>query len=201
MLTNASKMIGCPIMSLHVGGQIATVEQLIVDPNNLRVIALAVTGIAKEKGVGNILDVTDIREFSKIGLIINSIDDLVLPDDVIKIRDVLALDFDLNGMNVKSKKGSRMGKIKDYVINPENFAVRQLIVQRPMLKAFLDPELTIDASQVVEITDYDVIVKDEISKIKKEAEKAEFVPNFVNPFREPNYTPIRKKTPDEQDTE
>ena len=125
----------------------------------------------------------------------------MLPDDVIKIRDVLTLDFDLNGMGVKSKKGSKMGKIRDYVIDPENFTVRQLIVQRPILKAFLDPELTINTSQVVEVTDYDVIVKDEMSKIKKEAEKAEFVPNFVNPFREPNYTPIHKKTPDEQDIE
>ena len=73
----------------------------------------------------------------------------------------------------------------DYTINTDGFMVQQLIVQRPIMKSFLDPELVIGRSEVVEINDDAIIVRDEESKIRVNATREDFVPNFVNPFREP----------------
>ena len=71
------------------------------------------------------------------------------------------------------------------------------------LKSFSDPELTIPRKEIVEVNDYKVIVKDEEKVIKKKAAHEDFIPNFVNPFRtqEQDLSPVRTKTPADQDTE
>ena len=104
-----------------------------------------------------------------------------------RVRDVLALHFDLIGLKVVSRKGTKLGKVIDYTADADSGLIQQLIVQRPIFKALIDPELTISRSQIHEVTDYEVIVKDEEAKIRKAAQ-ADFVPNFINPFREPDYS-------------
>ena len=69
--------------------------------------------------------------------------------------------------------------------------VYQLIVQRPVMASLIDPQLTINRSQIVEIDDFKVVIKNGKSevKVKKEtkADSEDFVPNFVNPFRKPSH--------------
>ena len=190
MLINGSKLIDCPVLSLHIGGQIARVTSEIIDPNDLKIIALNVDGPQTGDGEhGDILDTRSIREYSSLGLIIDSIDDFVLETDVIKISKVLQLNFSLIGLNVKTKKGTKLGKVIDYTFDTETFSVLQLIVKRPIIKAILDPELVIGRSEIKEVNDYEIIVKDEEDKIRKKATKQDFVPNFVNPFREGAFAP------------
>ena len=80
--------------------------------------------------------------------------------------------------------------------------LQQIIVKRPVVKSFLDPELTIPRKEIAEVTDYKIIVKDEEKEIREKAKNEEFIPNFVNPFRkkpEPDYAPAENQSPDEQD--
>ncbi len=204
MLINGSKLNNLKILSLHVGGPIASIKRAIVDPNNLKIIAFDVGGpIIRNGEAGNVLDVADIREVANIGLIIDSTDDLVEQEDVIRIDNIMKLNFNLVGLKVRTKKGDKLGKVEDYVLDTETFTIHQLIVHRPAAKAFLDPELIIPRSEIVEINDYEVIVKDEKKTAKKKATapKKDFVPNFVNPFREPTFSTMRSRNPGERDTE
>lgn len=185
MLINNSRLINAPVLSLHVGGQIARVVSEIIDPNDLKIIALNVDGPQTGDGEhGDILDVRSIREYSNLGLIVDSVDDFVSSEDVIKIKKILDLNFSLVGLNVKTKKGTKLGKVTDFTFDVDTFTVMQIIVKRPALKAIIDPELIIGRSEVKEVNDYEIIVKDEEEKIRKQAMKKDFVPNFVNPFRE-----------------
>lgn len=201
MLVYASRLIGTAILSVQAGGRIATVSEIIVDPDNLKIIAFKLAGPLLAKTNANILDVKSIREYSNYGIVIDDIDELIEQDDVIRIRDVLKLNFALNGLKVETKKGSKLGKIEDYTLTSEDFIVQQLIVKRPLIKSFLDPELTIPRKEIIEITDYKIIVKDEEKIIKTKIEKEEFVPNFVNPFRknEQDFAPAQTKTPADKD--
>ena len=131
-----------------------------------------------------ILDANSIREYSHLGIIIDSIEELVSTDDVIKIKKILDLNFNLIGLKVETKKGTKLGHVSDFTVTPEDFLIKQIIVKRPTLKAFIDPELTIPRTEIVEITDYKIIVRDEEKTIKARASKEDFIPNFVNPFRE-----------------
>lgn len=181
-----SKLIGCPVLSLHVGSKIAAVKQLIIDPDILKIIACRVDGPLVGREVGEILPANSVREFSRLGMIVDSADEFVEPDDIIRVRDVLKLNFSLTGLKVETKKGSKLGKVIDFTVEPESWQVQQLIVQRPFVKSLFDPELTIARSQVIEVTDYKVIVKDGEAKVKAPATTT-FSPNFINPFREPDF--------------
>ncbi len=204
MLINGSKLKSLKILSLHVGGPVASIKRAVIDPSNLKIIAFDVDGPIIHNGeAGNILDATDIREVANIGLIIDSADDLVAQEDVIKIDNIMKLNFDLVGLKVKTKSGSKLGKIEDFVLDTETFTIHQLIVHRPAAKAFLDPELIVPRDEIVEVNDYEVIVKDEKKAAKKKASAPakDFVPNFVNPFREPTFSTMRSRSPGERDTE
>ncbi len=203
MLVTATKLIGTPILSMQAGGAITHIAEPIVDPDNLKIIAFRLNGGVVSRSDTNILDVSSIREYSKYGIVIDSVDELVAPDDVIKIANVLKLNFSLNGLKVKTKKGSKLGKVIDYTLNSDDFNIQQIIVSRPIAKRLLDPELTISRKEIVEVTDYEIIVKDEEKKLKEKAEKEEFVPNFVNPFRsqEPGFAPADTKIPADKDIE
>lgn len=187
MLINASRLIGCPVLSLHIGGRMATVTEVIVDPNQLQIIACRVEGPLVNNGeVGDLLPMQSVREFSPLGMIVDSADVLAEEDDIVQLKKILDLHFSLPGLKVETKKGTKLGKVSDYVVESTIWQIQQLIVHRPVMKSLIDPELIISRSEIREVNDYKVIVKDEESKIREKA-KADFVPSFVNPFREPDF--------------
>ena len=191
MLISYSRLIGVPILSIQAGGPIATIKNAIVDPDNLKILGFNLEGPLLNHTDATILDVRSIREYSQLGMVIDNIDELVAPDDVIKIQKILELNFDLINLKVKTKKGTKLGHLIDYTVTSEDFVVQQIIVKRPLVKALVDPELTISRKEIVEITDYEVIIKDEEKTLKARAEKEDFVPNFVNPFREQGFAPAK----------
>lgn len=198
MLIYNSKLIGIPVLSVQASGAIARVISPVVNPDDLKILAFKLEGPIVN-ATNNLLDVKSIREYSQLGLIIDDNDELIGPEDVVKIKDVLALNFNLIGLKVETKKGTKLGHITDFTVTSEDFTIQQIIVKRPLVKSFMDPELTIHRREIVEITDYKVVVKDEEKVIKARAQKEDFVPNFVNPFRtDPNFAPADTKKADQE---
>ena len=184
MLINASSLIGTRILSLQLGGAIAEVDSLIVDPDNLQIVAFHLSGPVIGGETGDILDARSIREFSRLGFIIDDTDELVFRTDVVRIDKIMSLNFHLVGLKVVTEKGKKLGKVIDFIVDPSSLLTQQLVVQRPALKSFLDPELTIHRSQIVEVDDFKVTVKDATEKATAPAPQNEnFVPDFINPFR------------------
>lgn len=201
MLINGDKLRDVPILSIQAGGMIARTSDPIIDPDELKVVGFKIVG-PLAKGENNILDVKSVREFSNYGMVIDSADELVASDDVIKIKQVLDLGFNLIGLKVESRKGSKLGKVSSYTCTEDDFMIQQLVVQRPAIKALMDPELLVPRTEIVEVNDYKIIVRDEEKKIKERAAKEDFIPNFVNPFRKnpkPDYAPSQTENPDELD--
>lgn len=196
MLVENSRLIGTPILSIQAAGPIGQISSTIVDPNGLKIIAFRING---PNPSANLLEVSSIREYSKLGMVIDSIDELVGYEDIVKLQQVLDLNFDLLTLKVETKKKSKLGKIIDFTVTSNDFIVQQLIVKRPAIKAIVDPELTIPRGEIIEVTDYKVIVKDEEKTIKSRAENEDFIPNFVNPFRKTELSPSPAKTKEESD--
>lgn len=192
MLINGSQLADCPLLSLHIGAEIARVVEPIIDPDSLKIIAFRVEGKMVTEETGDILPIESVREFSRMGLIIDSIDELTDADGIVKIQQVLKLNFNLIGLKVVTKqKKSKLGKVTDYTLDVQSWHIQQIVVQRPVFKAFFDPELRIARQQIVEVNDYQVVVKDEHEKVKTKVQKTlptDFVPNFINPFREPDFS-------------
>ena len=203
MLITSSKLIGTPVLSLEVGGAISHISDIVVDPDTLKIIAFHLSGGVAPRTGANYLSASSVREYSQYGIVIDSANEFVSPDDVVKISDILQLNFSLIGLKVESKRHHKIGKVIDYTITSDDFTIQQIIVKRPALKSFTDSELTIHRREIVEITDYKIIVKDEAKVLKERAEKEDFVPNFVNPFRksEQGYAPADNQTLADKDIE
>ena len=194
MLVIGSDLIGKRVLSLHVGGEIARTTSAVIDPEDLKVIAYTIDGaiIKNDPEVGDVLTTDDVRELSKDGFIIDSTDVLVNADDVVRIRDVMELNFNLIGLKVVTRDGKKIGKIIDYTVDSASFMIYQLTVQRSMgFASFSDPLLTINRSQVIEIDDYKVTIKhdkEQVKITKKETRSSDSGPHeFVNPFRKPAF--------------
>lgn len=193
MLIANSNLINRPVQSLHTGSELARTVSAIVDYEDLRVIGYDVASPeAKQIGV-DVVMVADIREVSPIGIIVDSIDSLANSEDVVRVKKIKDVRFSLIGLKVETKKGQKLGVVEDFVIDADTFLVQQLIVKRPVLKSFIDPQLIISRDKIVEVNDYKIIIKDDKEKpkakapAKKKAAPQEFVPNYVNPFRNPDF--------------
>ena len=185
MLIEGSKLLKYPILSLHTASRIAEVKGLVIDPNFLKVVAFEISAVSSRQSL--FLEASSVREFSKMGMIVDSDEEFVEKDDVIKLKETIDLGFSLDNMKVISKKKAMLGRIEDFIINTEDFQIMQLIVKRPIYKALIDPELVIGRSDIHEINDSEIIAKSEEGTIMKKSGTLDFVPNFVNPFKDGKY--------------
>ena len=95
----------------------------------------------------------------------------------------MSLDFNLVGLKVVDQRGKKLGKIVDYTIDSGSFMVYQLIVQRPVMSSFIDPQLTINRSQIVEIDDFKVTIKHSTSKVKVKKAKVARKKQTIKPAK------------------
>ena len=177
-----------PALSLHIGGPTAWTREAIIDPKKLQIVGFYVDGPLVTEETGNILEVSQIREFAPVGMVIDSVDVLTHVEDVVRLMKIVEIGFEFLGLEVVTKKGEKLGKVSDYVVDTLTYKIMQFTVKRPLLKGFLDPELILPRTEIVEITDDKVIVKDSEDKVKKMASAprrsaASLAPDYVNPFR------------------
>ena len=187
MLVNASRLIGMPALSLHIGGPTAWTREAIIDPKKLQIVGFYVDGPLVTEETGNILETSEIREFAPVGMVIDSVDVLTDGVDIVRLEKIIEIGFEFIGLEVVTKKGTRLGKVCDYVVDTQTFKIMQFMVKRPLLKGFLDPELILSRKDIVEISDERVVVKDGEEKVKKMASAPRApkmaAPDYVNPFR------------------
>lgn len=155
-----------PVMSLQVGGQIAKLDRPIINPNNLRVIGFYVSGSLHG---GKILLTEDIREVSEVGAIVDHEDKLTDPEDLVRLHDVLELDFQLIDKPVVTLRKKRLGKVGDYVIDSLQFVIQKIHVRQSILKNWTSDQLVVHRSQIVEVTDKKVVIKDNLEAVKEGA--------------------------------
>jgi uncharacterized protein YrrD len=181
MLITGSQLVGTPIMSLQTGMPLGAAEGAIINPSNLKIVAYEVEGPNLDQHPSLLL-VSDIREFSDMGMIIDSSDEFVGAEDVIKLKPLYDLKFTVLGKQVVDERRQKIGKVVDYTIEPRGFVIQQLSVKRPLLKSINEAELLVHRSQIVEINDRQIIVK--AAHHKKTASNKKGALDYVNPFKQ-----------------
>ena len=185
MILLGSSLVNSPVLSLQTGGPIGQTTAAIVDPGNLKVVAYEVSSSLRDESP-LVVRIADVREMSDLGLIIDSIDELENPADIIKLNDIYKLGFSPVGMNVTDERRHKLGRVIDYTIETSGFYIQQLTVKRPLFKSFSDTELLIHRSQIIEINNSAIVVHSEAKA--PEPELHEVIGSYVNPFRKPNET-------------
>lgn len=179
MLLRGSTLNNTPVMGLQTGSELARTKEAIVDPRDLTIPAFRLQGPLLASA-SQILRVADIRELSNIGMIVDSSDEFVEPDDVIALQKVLHFEFELIGIAVVDEMKHKLGKVSDYTIDPAGFTIQQLTVKRPVLKSLSDTELLIHRSQVIEVSDTTIVVRTTAKKLEP---LQETIRTYANPFR------------------
>jgi len=169
-----------PVMGLQTGGELARTQREIINPHTLEVVAYELAGPLLDTHP-SLLRVADVREFSDIGMIVDSSDEFVSPGDIIKLNEIYQLHFTLADKPVIDLKHRKLGKVTSYTIDTSGFVIQQLGVKRPFFKSLSDTELLIHRSQIKEINDSHIVVE---SELKTPAPVLKAVRDtYSNPFR------------------
>ena len=183
MLLPSTRFIDTPVMSLQTGSELGRTIKPIINPRELSIVAFELHGINLDYDP-SLLRINDIREIGPMGMIIDSSDELISVSDVIKIKEIYELNFELVGLKVIDDKKRNVGKVTGFTLDASSFFIQQLQVKRPLLKSFGDTEFLIHRSQVVKITDDYLVVKSPDIR-HKEAVAEPTGQMFENPFRKP----------------
>lgn len=186
MMLLGSTLLNTAVMSIQTGGELARTIAPIIDSANLKVLAYEIEGPLLESNATTLIRLADVRELSDIGLIVDSSDEFVRPEDVIALNEVYSRHFRLIGMNVTDERRQKLGKVVDFTVETGSYFIQQLTVRRPLLKSLNDTELLVHRSQIIEINDSAIVVHSE-AKVP-EPELHEVIGSYVNPFRKPEST-------------
>ena len=180
MLVLGTQLIDTPVMSLQTGAELARTKIPVIDPRTLTVVAYELNGPLLDEHP-SLLRIVDIRELSDIGMIVDSSDEFIGVDDVVKLKETYELHFPLIGLSVIDDKKHKLGKVEDYSVEIGGFVIQQLTVRRPIFKSFGDTELLIHRSQIIEINDTTITVKAATNEVKDPIPHA--TKAYTNPFR------------------
>lgn len=158
MLRLSETLIGKPIMSLRTGQPVATTTGALINPNNLKIEGFYCVDRFDRSEL--LLLYQDIRDVIAQGFVINDHDVLAKPEDLVRLKKLIDLRFNLKGMQVVTVGHHRLGKISDYAVEVETMYIQKLYVTQGFMKGLTGGNLGIDRSQVHEITNTKVIVLD-----------------------------------------
>jgi len=157
MLRMSGSLFNIPVISLRLGQPIATAQEPIINPHNLKIVGWWCKD--SENGSSEVLLSDDVREILAQGIAVNDESALSSPEDLVRHKEILDAHFKLVDKLVKTKH-QKIGKVHDFSYNDGMF-VQKLYVARSLIKVFTSEDTAIvDRTQIIEITDTYILVRD-----------------------------------------
>lgn len=181
--------MGASVKSLQVGGEVAKISGVLIDPRILKIVAFYVSGPGVDFSPA-ILVPEDVREIGPVGFIIDDADKIVSPDDVVRLSEIIGFGFVLDGILVVDDKKRKLGRVESYAIDPVSCLIEQLYVSPSWTQSLRVAQIIVGRKQIEDISNDKIVVKAPTVKVKatsKALAKAneEEEAYFENPFRKP----------------
>ena len=167
-------------MSLQTGAELARIREPIIDPRQMVIVAFYVDGRMLDQHP-SVLHVVDIRELSDIGIIIDDSDKLMSPEGLVRLQQIIDFHFKLIGIRVVDEQGHNLGKVNDYVVEPNTFTIQQLYTEQSLFKSLTTVSNVIHSSQIISVTNDRITVSS--PTIREGVSEAAKTAGFTNPFR------------------
>jgi uncharacterized protein YrrD len=168
MLRLSTSFVGLPVLSLRSGGPLATVVAAIIDPNYLKIVGFYCRESSRDKTL-SVLLVQDIREWVPQGFAVNDHDALSVPDDLVRLKTILNINYEVVGKAVYTQSKSRMGKVSDYAFDDSSFRIQKLYVQQSVVKNISGTGFAVDRGQIVETNNRRIIIRDPLRGVTQPA--------------------------------
>jgi sporulation protein YlmC with PRC-barrel domain len=158
MLQLSQSLLNRPILSLRTGTTIGTTTTPLINPNNFKIEGLyCIDRFDKREAI---LLYQDIRDVLPQGIVVNDHEALSDPAELVRLDKIIKLKFELIGKPVVTVSKDRIGKVTDYATEIETMYIQKLYVGQSLLKSFTGGSLSVDRSQIYEITTKKVIIND-----------------------------------------
>lgn len=158
MLLLSDSVVHKPILSLRAGVPVALVIAPIINPDNLKMEGFYCQDSADKKEL--VLLYQDIRDILSTGVVVNDYDVLAEPEDLVRLKELLDMRFDIIGKPVETVSREKVGKVSDYAFESSMMYIQKLYVSQSILKSLTSGALSVDRSQIHEITPKKVIIHD-----------------------------------------
>ena len=141
---------------------VATITGPIINPDNLKVEGFYCQDRFDKKQL--VLLYQDIRDVLPQGYVINDHDVLSEPEELVRLKKVMELEFDLIGKQVVTTSKEKIGKVSDYATETGSMYIQKIYVAQSLLKTLAGGSLSIDRTQIQEITPRRVVINDLLNK-------------------------------------
>ncbi|HEX7633022.1 MAG TPA: hypothetical protein VF401_01705 [Candidatus Saccharimonadales bacterium] len=158
MLQLSASLLNKPVLSLRTGTPIATITRPIINPDNLKIEGFYCQDRIDKNEL--ILLCQDIRDMLPQGFVVNDHDVLVEPEELVRLKKVLEIDFEPLGKPVVTIGKQKVGKVEDYAAEAETMFIQKIYVSQSIFKNFTGGSLSIDRSQINEITPSKIIINE-----------------------------------------
>jgi sporulation protein YlmC with PRC-barrel domain len=162
MLQLSTSLLKRSVISLRIGSSVATVLSPIINPNNLKIEGFYCEDKFSKQTL--VLLHQDIRDLVPGGFVVDDHSVLTEAKDLIRLKDILDLNFTLIGKQVVTVDKEKVGKVNDYATEVASMYIQKLYVARSILKSLSNGTLSIDRSQINEITPNHIIINELLNK-------------------------------------
>jgi len=162
-----SKIIGMPVFSPESVRPHFSVQDIVFDPENGKVI-----GFVVDRRGQNLISPMDIISI-KNGVLIRDANDLVEVDDVLRVKEVFDDGRNIIGKKVQTESGVGLGKVIDASIDREGLSLVKIFTAKVVLGMVHHDQRVFPLKNIIEVTDRFVIVKDDEGKVTEKQKKAD----------------------------
>lgn len=167
MLQLSNALVNRPVLSLRTGTTIATAVAPIINPNNLKIEGFYCDDRFHKQHL--VLLYQDIRDLIAQGFVVNDHDVLSEPGELVRLKDIFKLNFELIGKPVETVNKQKVGKVTDYATEVTTMYIQKLYVSQPIFKSLAGGSLSVDRTQINEITNRRIIINDLPGKVPAHA--------------------------------
>jgi uncharacterized protein YrrD len=161
MLRLSSYYYDRKILSLRTGGPVGHALSPVINPNNLKIEGWYATAIHEREQY--IVPTSEVRDIIDKGIVVDDHSALTPVDDMVRMKDIIQLGFEIIGKTVKSERKRTLGKVESYAVDETSYGIQKLYVNQSFFRNFSTQQLVIDRSQIIEINDRFVIVNDALN--------------------------------------
>lgn len=158
MLQLSANLIDKAVLSLRTGTPVASIVAPIINPDNLKIEGFYCDDRFDKKRL--VLLVQDIRDMVNDGYVINDHDVLAEPHELVRLQKTIELNFELIGKQVVTVSKERVGKVSDYAVDDSTMYIQKIYATQSIIKSLTGGSLSIDRSQVNEITPRRIIINE-----------------------------------------
>lgn len=158
MLQLSGTMLNREVLSLRTSTPIAQIIGPIINPDNLKIEGFYCNQYSEKKQC--VLLYQDIRDVLPQGVVVNDFDALSEPSELVRLKKILEMEFELIGKPVETISKDKIGKVTDYAFETATMYIQKIYVSRSLLKSLTNGSLSVDRNQIQEITPKRVIIND-----------------------------------------